>query len=177
MEVGRDQHMKVQVPLTKGLLADKYNQYASPDNIIDDKPIVSFPIQITDVPKEAKSLALTLIDWDAIPVGGFAWIHWTAANISPDVTEIPANNSQTLKVPMVQGRNSTAGGLIGNQDPKTAWHYNGPNPPDKVHNYHLSVFALDSKLPLENGFWLNELQDVMRSHILATAEFIIPSRN
>lgn len=110
--------MKVQVPLTKGLLADKYNQYASPDNIIDDKPIVSFPIQITDVPKEAKSLALTLIDWDAIPVGGFAWIHWTAANISPDVTEIPANNSQTLKVPMVQGRNSTAGGLIGNQDPR-----------------------------------------------------------
>lgn len=81
--------------------------------------------------EEAKSLALTFLDWDAVPVSGFPWIHWIAANIAPTVTEIPEDNSQTLKVPMVQGRNSTAGGIIGNKDVKTAWHYNGPNPPGK----------------------------------------------
>lgn len=168
--------MKVQVPLTKGLLADKYSKYASPADILGDQPIVSFPIKITDAPKDAKSLALTLVDWDAIPVSGFMWIHWIAANISPDVTEIPENNSQKPKVPMFQGRNSTAGGLIGNNDPVTAWHYNGPTPPDKTHNYHLSVYALDTELPLKDGFWLNELQDAMRGHILETAEFVIPAR-
>ncbi|GHP14494.1 hypothetical protein YK48G_19190 [Lentilactobacillus fungorum] len=168
--------MKVQVPLTKGLLADKYSKYAAPEDKKGDKPLISFPVQITGAPTGAESLALTLLDWDAIPVSGFMWIHWTAANISPTITEIPENNSQSLKVEMIQGRNSTAGGLIGNSDPQTAWHYNGPNPPDRTHNYHLSVFALDSKLPLKDGFWLNELQDAMRGHILETAEFIVPSR-
>ncbi|EHO48907.1 YbhB/YbcL family Raf kinase inhibitor-like protein [Lentilactobacillus kisonensis] len=168
--------MKVQVPLIKGMLADKYGKYASPADKISDGPVISFPVKITDVPKDAKSLALTLVDWDAIPVSGFMWIHWTAANISPTITEIPENNSQQLKVPMIQGRNSTAGGLIGNNNPITAWHYNGPVPPDKTHNYHLSIYALDTKLPLQNGFWLNELQDAMRGHILETAEFVIPSR-
>ncbi|QOJ84236.1 YbhB/YbcL family Raf kinase inhibitor-like protein [Lentilactobacillus parabuchneri] len=168
--------MDIQVPLTKGLLADKYAKYAAAADIVDGKPIVSFPIKINGVPEEAKSLALTFLDWDAVPVSGFPWIHWIAANIAPTVTEIPEDNSQTLKVPMVQGRNSTAGGMIGNKDVKTAWHYNGPNPPDKVHNYHLSMFALDAELPLKDGFWLNELQDAMRGHILATAEFTIASK-
>ncbi|EEI70712.1 MAG: YbhB/YbcL family Raf kinase inhibitor-like protein [Lentilactobacillus hilgardii] len=169
--------MDIKVPLTKGFLPDKYAKHTAPANIANGSPIISFPIQITGVPKEAKSLALTLIDWDAVPVSGFPWIHWIAANISPDVLEIPEDNSRNLTVPMVQGRNSTAGGLVGNNDPDTAWHYNGPNPPDKVHNYHLSVFALDSELPLKNGFWLNELQDAMRGHILDTAEIVLPSQN
>lgn len=168
--------MDIQVPLTKGLLADTYSKYAGKANTLGGKPIVSFPIKINDVPKDAQSLALTVLDWDAVPVSGFPWIHWIAANISPDITEIPEDNSQKLKVPMIQGRNSTAGGLVGNTDPVTAWHYNGPTPPDKVHNYHLSVFALDTKLPLKDGFWLNELQNAMRGHILATAEFVIPSK-
>ncbi|GAA2970285.1 YbhB/YbcL family Raf kinase inhibitor-like protein [Lentilactobacillus parakefiri] len=168
--------MDIRVPLTKGLLADKYSKYAAKNDILDGKPIVSFPIQITNVPEGAQSLALTLLDWDAVPVSGFPWIHWIAANIAPDVTEIPENNSQQLRVAMIQGRNSIAGGLIGNTDHTSAWHYNGPNPPDKIHNYHLSVFALDTQLALKDGFWLNELQDAMRGHILETAEFIIPSK-
>lgn len=169
--------MEIKVPLAKGLLPDKYAKYAASSDKVDGKPVVSFPIQVTGVPKDAKSLALTLIDWDAVPVSGFPWIHWIAANIAPDVLEIPEDNSRQLKVPMIQGRNSTAGGLIGNQDPNTAWRYNGPVPPDKVHNYHLSVFALDNELPLKDGFWLNELQDAMRGHILATAEIVLPSQN
>ncbi len=169
--------MQIKVPLTNGLLPDKYGKYADATDMLNDRPMVSFPIQITDVPEGAQSLALTLVDWDAIPVSGFPWIHWTAANISPDILEIPEDNSRNQKVPMIQGRNSTAGGMVGNTDPATAWRYNGPYPPDKVHNYHLSVFALDKQLPLSDGFWLNELQDAMRGHILATAEFTIPSRN
>lgn len=169
--------MKIQVPLEAGQLADRYSKYATLANQIDNIPIVSFPIHISEVPKEAKTLALTFLDWDAIPVSGFPWIHWIAANIPATVTDIPADNSQNPLVSMVQGRNSTAGSLIGNQNPLTASRYNGPQPPDKTHNYRLMVFALDTNLNLTNGFWLNELQHQMQGHILATAEFIIPARN
>lgn len=169
--------MKIQVPLESGLLPDHYNQYANPANKIDDIPVVSFPIQISDVPAQTKTLALTLLDWDAIPVGGFAWIHWIAANIPADTTEIPADNSQNPQAAMVQGRNSTAGKIINNTNPITAFRYNGPQPPDKNHNYRLTMFALDTKLNLKNGFWLNDMQREMHGHIIDTAEFIIPSRN
>lgn len=169
--------MKIQVPLEAGQLADRYSKYATMANQIDNTPIVSFPLHISGTPKEAKTLALTFLDWDAIPVCGFPWIHWIAANIPADVTDIPADNSQNPLVSMVQGRNSTAGSLIGNQNPVTAFRYNGPQPPDKPHNYRLMVFALDTNLELQNGFWLNELQHQMQGHILDTAEFIIPARN
>lgn len=169
--------MKIQVPLEAGQLADRYSKYATMANQIDNIPVVSFPLHISEAPQGTKTFALTLLDWDAIPVSGFAWIHWIAANIPGDTVDIPADNSQNPLVSMVQGRNSTAGSLVGNKNPITAFRYNGPQPPNKIHNYRLMVFALDTSLELENGFWLNELQHQMRGHILDTAEFIIPARN
>ena len=42
-------------------------------------------------------------------------------------------------------------------------------PPDKPHIYDLKVYALDTLLPLENGFFYNELCRAMEGHILAEA--------
>ncbi|GAY73413.1 YbhB/YbcL family Raf kinase inhibitor-like protein [Lentilactobacillus kosonis] len=167
--------MKISVPLENGLLPDKYGKYATEQ--LDDTPIISFPISIQDAPISAKTFALLLIDWDAVPVSGFAWIHWVAANIDGNVTQIPENNSQSLVVPMIQGRNSTAGSIVGNQNPDTAWRYNGPQPPDAIHNYQLHVYALDSVLDLSDGFWLNELQSKMANHIIEESMVNVPSRN
>ncbi|WP_283680031.1 YbhB/YbcL family Raf kinase inhibitor-like protein [Lentilactobacillus sp. Marseille-Q4993] len=167
--------MKISVPLENGLLPDKYGKHATEK--LDDKPIVSFPISIEDGPAHTKTFALLLIDWDAIPVGGFAWIHWTAANIPGDTKEIPEDNSRKLIVPMIQGANSTAGGLVGNTNPASAWRYNGPQPPDATHDYHLHVYALDSSLDLKDGFWLNEMQKQMNGHVLEEAVVSLPSRN
>lgn len=63
--------MDIQVPLTKGLLADKYAKYAAAADIVDGKPIVSFPIKINGVPEEAKSLALTF--WIGMPYQSVAF--------------------------------------------------------------------------------------------------------
>ena len=43
----------------------------------------SLPFQAEELPEQTKSLALVLEDKDAYPVtGGFAWIHWLAADIT-----------------------------------------------------------------------------------------------
>ena len=38
-------------------------------------------------------------------------------------------------------------------------------PPDKPHTYTIHVFALDTALPLERGFYMNELYHAMDGHV------------
>ncbi|GMA69938.1 hypothetical protein GCM10025879_11840 [Leuconostoc litchii] len=54
--------------------------------------------------------------------------------------------------------------------------YIGPMPPDKTHNYTLTVFALDTKLDLQNGFFLNELRSKSMTHVLDIAILELPAR-
>lgn len=57
-----------------------------------------------NAPQETVSVAIVLEDKDAYPVtGGFAWIHWLAANITR--FEIKENENQTAD-DFVQGQNS-----------------------------------------------------------------------
>lgn len=167
--------MEITVSLPNNLLPDKYGKYAAPDDIKNGKPIISFPIKLSDIPADAKTIALTFTDPDSIPVCGFEWIHWTAANIPSSQVELPENFSQIATTPVVQGKNSSASPLLdGPKDVATG--YNGPYPPDQTHDYVLKVFALDDNLDLENGFWMNELLHKMNSHIVASAQKTIPSR-
>lgn len=168
--------MQINVPIENGYLPDIYGKFAPAEYRIDDGPVRSFPIAITDAPGGTKTFAVTMIDHDAIPVGGFTWIHWVAANLPGDLTEIPENASQSGAVDMTYGKNSTAGGLVQNQNPQTNQHYTGPLPPDKDHRYTVTVYALDAQLPLQDGFWLNQLHDAMNGHILTEATQIVLSR-
>ena len=168
--------MKLSVPLINGQLADRYGKHASGSDFKNGYPITSFPFTIEDAPAETVSFALWFLDYDAVPVGGLPWIHWNVAHIPADSTTFPAGASHTNKVPMVEGKNATAGRLVGNTDPFTQAGYVGPQPPDKDHDYTLIVFALDTKLPLQAGFWLNEARHAMKGHILAQAEIDLPSR-
>lgn len=167
--------MEINVDLPNNLLPDKYGKHASSQNIKNGKPIISFPIKLSNIPASAKTIALTFTDPDSIPVCGFEWIHWTMANIPNSQLEIPENFSRLAQSPIVQGKNSTASPLFdGPKDLATG--YNGPYPPDQTHDYILKVFALDDNLNLENGFWMNELLHQMDGHILDQAQITIPSR-
>ncbi len=67
-------------------------------------PTYSLPFTVEDAPQGTVSIAIVLEDKDAYPVtGGFAWIHWLAANINR--FEVKENESQTAD-DFVQGRNS-----------------------------------------------------------------------
>ena len=72
--------MRIFVELDNGLLPDRFGKHAPEAYQLDGHPVRSFPIEIADVPEGARSLALTFLDYDAVPVGGFCWIHWRATS-------------------------------------------------------------------------------------------------
>lgn len=147
--------------IKNGIIQDKYGKRGSQFNEARI-PTYSLPIKIEDSPKGTVSYALILEDKDAVPVCGFSWIHWLAANITK--TEIEENES-ILKKDFVQGVNSWCG-VAANVEKEYAIGYGGMTPPNAPHTYELHVFALDDKLILQEGFYMNELYKAMEGHIL-----------
>jgi len=149
-----------------GVIQDQYGGRGTQFNP-NGVPTFSLPFEVKNVPQGTVSLALVLEDKDAYPVtGGFAWIHWLAANITR--FDIKDNESQTAK-DFIQGMNSWTSIQGGEQSKELSCYYGGMTPPDKPHIYELHVFALDKMLNLEQGFLLNELFREMDGHILEQA--------
>jgi Raf kinase inhibitor-like YbhB/YbcL family protein len=97
---------------------------------------VSLPLAWKDVPKDAKSLAISIYDPDA-PTGSGFW-HWEVVNLPPGTTSLPegAGEVGNAKLPAgaVQARNDA--GFAG---------YLGPCPPqgDPPHRYVITIFAVN----------------------------------
>ncbi|MEJ6348940.1 YbhB/YbcL family Raf kinase inhibitor-like protein [Holzapfeliella sp. He02] len=166
--------MKLNVQLNNGLLPDQYTKHCSNNSKHLNFPKVSFPIEITGVPENAKTLVLTLTDLDAVPVCGFEWIHWLAANINPKTTLIPENAGQDNPLNWTCGYNSLAGKYLDLKNDPMSMGYVGPAPPDDIHNYTLRLFALDYKPNLMDGFWYNDLMKAIKGHIIDQTEVNLP---
>ncbi|MEA4890639.1 MAG: YbhB/YbcL family Raf kinase inhibitor-like protein [Clostridiaceae bacterium] len=151
--------------IVHGVIADIYGKRGRQFDR-QGMPTCSLPLRIEDAPAGTVSFALFLEDKDAVPVCGFSWIHWIAADITR--TELLANESQTA-TDFVQGTNSNSGKL-GRQDRLAVSCYGGMSPPDAPHIYELHVYALDTLLHLKKGFYMNELFRAMQGHILAQAD-------
>lgn len=146
-----------------GKFDDKYGKRGEQFNQ-NGIPTYSIPLRFEQAPKETVSFALVLEDKDAYPVtGGFSWIHWLAANITRN--ELYENDS-VLSNDFVQGVNSWTSIQGGKQSKNLSSYYGGMTPPDSPHLYEVHVYALDTKLEIENGFLLNELHRKMENHIL-----------
>lgn len=149
--------------IVNGIIDDKYGKRGVHFNE-HGMPTFSLPICIADAPVGTKSFAIVLEDKDAIPVsGGFSWIHWSAANIQKH--ELVENESQNA-IDFIQGVNSWTSMQGGEQSKEQSSFYGGMCPPNAPHLYELHVFALDTLLDLENGFYVNDLYHAMRNHIL-----------
>ena len=48
--------------------------------------------------------------------------------------------------------------------------YGGPAPPDVRHTYIFKAYALDGELDLKEGYSKQELENVMKDHIIAEAK-------
>ncbi len=132
------------------------NNGAIPSEFTCDGSDVLPPLAISDVPKNAKSLALIMDDPDA-PVG--TWDHWIVFNIPASTKEIMKG-----KEPMgTPGQNSW--GRTG---------YGGPCPPSGTHRYFFKLYALDvSSLPsYEIQPNKAQIEKAMQGHIIEKAELM-----
>jgi len=157
--------MQIKVELDAGFLPTIYTSEANVKRA--DQPILSFPIEIKAIPDNTVALAISLIDYDAVPRTGFPFIHWLAANV-PVMAELPADFSRNFEGP--QGQNSWMSRFYELNDPYFASHYAGPNPSDQPHQYTLTVFALSKNLKLANGFYYNEFLNQLAGKIITKSE-------
>ena len=103
--------------------------------------------EFDSVPTDAKTLAIIMDAPDAMKAVGKVWVQWlTYHNV----------NYASSKI---EGK--TDFGEIG---------YGGPAPPDGRHTYIFKAYALDTELELKEGYSKQELEDVMKDHILAEAK-------
>ncbi len=137
------------VKLSSPAFADK--QGIPPDYTCDGADRIP-PLEISDVPPTAKSLALVMDDPDA-PMG--TWDHWVVWNIPPETKRIDAEPEG------VAGKNSWG---------KTG--YGGPCPPSGTHRYYFKVYALDTMLDIPAGSNKASLLSAMRGHVLAEASLM-----
>jgi hypothetical protein len=101
------------------------------------------PLAFSGVPREAKSLALIVIDPDA-PGGTFT--HWLVWNIPPASTSVA--------------------GMLGTNDFGNT-SYGGPCPPAGEHRYRFTLYALDRELTLQSAAKRAEVEGAMKGHVLA----------
>ncbi|WP_373842960.1 YbhB/YbcL family Raf kinase inhibitor-like protein [Limosilactobacillus sp.] len=163
--------MQLTVPTSKdGFLLDKYSKYAQVKRA--GQPVISFPVKVTEIPQAAAGLALSLIDYDAVPRTGFPFIHWLAANLPTE--SIAEDFSSTFKGP--QGINSWSSRFYDQDDQYVISHYAGPMLPDKPHRYTLTVYALRRPMNIANRFFYNDFRDELVDNVLAKASLVIKAR-
>lgn len=164
--------MKINVQLDQDNIPDKYSKFSSIKQ--SNQPIVSFPIHLEKLPNDTKFLAVSLIDYDAVPRTGFPFIHWLASDI-PVTDDIPEDFSRDFKGP--QGKNAWFSRFYDFDNDYVMNHYAGPVPPDKPHTYTLTVYALNGATQLNNGFFYNEFRDNLKNKIIDQAEIGLKARN
>jgi Raf kinase inhibitor-like YbhB/YbcL family protein len=126
-----------------------------------DGDSLSPPLRWGAVPERTRSLALIVEDPDAPTPEPF--VHWLAANLSPE-QEMLSEGLPGAGVDLaVQGRHTMLGtGYLGCAPPRG----------DVPHHYHFQLFALDTLLDLEPGFGRTSLLRAIQGHVVGFGETV-----
>lgn len=115
----------------------------------------------TGRPVGTKSFALIVDDPDA---PGGTWVHWVLYDLPPDRRELAEGLPKDAELESGARHGQNDFGRLG---------YGGPcPPPGSEHRYFFKLYALDSKMRLKSGATKADLENAMKGHILARAEFI-----
>lgn len=131
------------------------NKDRIPEKYTCDGININPPLFISDVPIGAKSLALVVEDLDA-PFGIF--IHWIICNIDPGTTEIKENS-----IPK--------GAKLVLNDLKKL-NYGGPCPPSGIHRYVFKLYALNTRLVLQQDISIDEFRKILKSYTITKANCV-----
>lgn len=125
------------------------NNQMIPQKYTCDGENISPPLQISDIPEEAKSLVLIIDDPDA-PSGD--WVHWLVWNINPETKLITENESPKGAIQGINDFNRQ--------------NYDGPCPPSGIHHYQFKIYALDTILNLPSNSRKKDLEKTIEDHLL-----------
>ncbi len=123
------------------------------------------PLSWSDIPADARSLALIVDDPDAPDPAApkMTWVHWVLYNLPAQSSGLAAGSDGKPPLP--------AGTLHGLND----WQqtgYRGPCPPIGRHRYVHKLYALDRVLPALADATKASLVQAMHGHILAQCELV-----
>lgn len=141
--------------IVEGAIADEYGKRGS--EVTSGTPTRSLPLSIENPPQDTACYAIAMVDPDSVPLCGYEWVHWLAANFT--ATDLPANASVDMAGELLQGKNSF--GSVG---------YGGPTPPDKPHTYVIRVYALNAMVDLAPGFTYDEFKAAVDELTIETYE-------
>jgi hypothetical protein len=141
---------KVNSPMTITSPAFKDGE-SIPDIYTCDGSNINPPLEFTNVPVEAKSLALVVNDPDA-PSGN--WVHWAVWNIPPTSVGLHAGEKIAGAVEGLTsfGRNG----------------YGGPCPSTGEHRYVFKLYALNTTLRLQSVYGI-KLEKTIESQVIESA--------
>lgn len=121
---------------------------------------VSPPLEWADVPANTRALALIMDDPDA-PSGLF--LHW----LLYDIPETENGLTEGVGI-----ENAIVGGGTQGRNGWGKVAYGGPCPPSGTHRYYLRLYALDGPLGLPAGASRSDVEEAMRGHVLAEAQWM-----
>jgi len=116
---------------------------------------VNPPLELSDVPKEAHSLALLVDDLDTIHD---RWLHWSVWNIDPATKKIKEGAAPKEAI---QGETSFE-----------TFHYGGPCPHAGTHRYRFRIFALGKELDIDPQSDIEEIEEALVGNIIDEAELV-----
>lgn len=125
---------------------------------------ISPELVITDIPANAKTVAIICDDPDA-PVGTF--VHWVLWNL-------PVKGTKAVVAENLKKVDKLADGTRQGYNDFGRVGYNGPCPPrgHGAHHYHFKVYALDTTLDIKGNVKKADLEKAMKGHILAQGEIV-----
>lgn len=152
---GGESRTKPLMPSTMQITSTAFQDNKNiPSKYTCDAENINPPLSISEVPEDAKSLALIVDDPDA---PSKTWVHWVAWDIDPSESEIKEGSAPT--------------GTEGTTDfGTTGW--GGPCPPSGTHRYFFKLYALNAKLNLDPSTTKESLESAMEGHILEESELI-----
>jgi Raf kinase inhibitor-like YbhB/YbcL family protein len=147
------------------LISDVFtHENAIPKLYTCDGKDVSPPLVWSDVPLNAKSLALVVDDPDAPDPKApkMTWVHWVLYNLPPVDGFFPEG---------VAPKALPTGTREGINDWKRTG-YGGPCPPVGRHRYFFKLYALDTVLPDLGRADKAAVEKAMKGHVIKQAELI-----
>ena len=151
-----------------GIMDPKYGRLGG--NNVNNIPQLSIPLEWSDVPAGTQSLAIIFIDYDNYEEEGISWLHWSVANIPPQIRELTEGCSPDIGAidsAIIQGKNSWTAELP--KDAPECSRYGGPAPVKMSHEYEFRLYALDTVLDLQDGYYHNHFKKAVQGHVLEEA--------